>query len=48
LFNKYNVSKSKCLGHCENGPTIAIYPDGHIFRKVTPTDVPQIIDKFLK
>ncbi|HLD85637.1 MAG TPA: (2Fe-2S) ferredoxin domain-containing protein [archaeon] len=47
LFNKYNVSKSRCLGHCAHGPTIAIYPDGLIFRKVSIDDTKEIIEKFL-
>ena len=47
LFHRYNVSKSKCLGHCAFGPTIAIYPDGLIFRKVTKEDTKEIIEKFL-
>ena len=29
LVAKYNITKTKCLGHCADGPTIAIYPDGH-------------------
>ena len=48
LFHKYNVSKSKCLGHCAFGPTIAVYPDGFIFRKVTMDDTKKIIEEFLK
>ena len=47
LFHKYNVSKSKCLGHCAFGPTIAVYPDGLIFRKVTMEDTKNIIEEFL-
>lgn len=48
LFHKYNITKSKCLGHCAFGPTIAVYPDGFIFRKVSTDDVKKIIDEFLK
>ena len=47
LVNRFNVSKSKCLGHCAFGPTIAIYPDGLIFRRVSMDDTKQIIEKFL-
>jgi len=47
LMGKYNVSRSKCLGHCNDGPTLAIYPDGKIFRKVALSDTKQIIEKFL-
>lgn len=47
LVSKYNVTKTKCLGHCEDGPTIAIYPDGNIYTHVTKEDVNEIIEKFL-
>lgn len=47
LFDRFNITKTKCLGHCEHGPTIAIYPDGKIFRKVSETDVEEIIEKYL-
>ncbi len=47
LFHKYNISKSKCLGHCAHGPTIAVYPEGFIFRKVTLEDTQKIINEFL-
>ena len=47
LFHKFNITKTKCLGHCEEGPTIAIYPDGKIFKHVTINDVPKIIKQYL-
>jgi len=47
LFDRYNVTKSRCLGHCQEGPVIAIYPQGHIFKKVTLADVKSIIEHFL-
>jgi len=33
LMSLYNITKTKCLGHCSEGPTIAIYPEGLIFKK---------------
>lgn len=47
LVSKYNVTKTKCLGHCADGPTIAVYPDGKIFTNVTKDDIKEIIEKFL-
>ena len=44
--HRFNVSKSKCLGHCSEGPTIAVYPDGKIFKKVTLADTEKIIEEF--
>ncbi len=48
LVAKYNVTKTKCLGHCAQGPVIAIYPQGFIFKKVSINDTKKIIDEFLK
>ncbi len=47
LMHTFNVSKSLCLGHCNEGPTIAIYPDGIILRKVSLEDVDKIIEIYL-
>ncbi len=47
LMHKYNITKTKCLGHCAFGPTIAIYPEGFIFRKVSMDDTDKIIKEFL-
>ena len=47
LAGQYNVTKTKCLGHCAEGPTIAIYPEGVFFKKVCVADVQKIIDEFL-
>ncbi len=47
LFHLFNVSKSLCLGHCSEGPTIAVYPDGKIFKRVALGDVEKIIEDYL-
>ena len=47
LFHRFNISKAKCLGHCLEGPTIAVYPDGKILTEVSSQDVKEIIKKFL-
>lgn len=48
LMGLYNITKTKCLGHCLEGPTIAIYPDGLFFKKVSIDDTKKIIEEFLK
>jgi len=48
LFHRFNVSKAKCLGHCKDGPTVAIYPEGGIFTHVSLEDVPGLIERFLE
>ena len=47
LMGVYNITKTKCLGHCNEGPTIAIYPEGYIFKKVSLEDTEKIIKEFL-
>ncbi|MBI4895816.1 MAG: (2Fe-2S) ferredoxin domain-containing protein [Candidatus Aenigmarchaeota archaeon] len=47
LFHRFNISKSRCLGHCSEGPTIAIYPDGKIFKNVSIKDIDKIINEYL-
>ena len=47
LVGVFNVTKTKCLGHCAEGPTIAVYPEGLIFKKVAVEDTKKIIDDFL-
>ncbi len=47
LIGIYNITKTKCLGHCNEGPTIAVYPEGYIFKKVSIEDTKKIIKEFL-
>ncbi|MBI4140638.1 (2Fe-2S) ferredoxin domain-containing protein [Candidatus Woesearchaeota archaeon] len=47
LVHEFNVTKTKCLGHCAEGPTIVIYPEGVFFKKVCVDDTKKIIDEFL-
>ncbi len=34
-----------CLDQCELGPTVVIYPQGIWYGRVTPADVPRIIEE---
>lgn len=38
------ANKSGCLGICDFGPTVAIYPDGTFYVGVKKTDVKEIIE----
>jgi (2Fe-2S) ferredoxin len=38
------VTESSCCGPCFNGPTVIVYPDGVWYQKVTPNDVPEILE----
>ncbi len=39
------VSQSGCLGLCEEGPNVMLYPQKHCFSGVTLGDVERIVDK---
>jgi (2Fe-2S) ferredoxin len=41
------VTGSSCLGPCEQGPTVVVYPDGTWYSKVTETDVAAILDEHI-
>lgn len=49
VFEKYNlqgsvrIQKSGCLGICDLGPTIAIYPEGTFYVNVQLTDVEELV-----
>jgi (2Fe-2S) ferredoxin len=41
------VTATGCLGPCEQGPTVVIYPDGIWYSKVTEADVATILDEHI-
>ncbi|MGQ0810985.1 MAG: (2Fe-2S) ferredoxin domain-containing protein [Nitrospiraceae bacterium] len=41
------VTGSACLGPCEQGPTVVVYPDGIWYSKVKEDDVPAILDEHI-
>ncbi len=47
LFDKALISGSTCLGPCSLGAMVVVYPDGTWYNKVTPEDVPEIIEKHI-
>jgi (2Fe-2S) ferredoxin len=48
LKGKVRVVRSGCLDLCAFGPNMMIWPEGLWYMKVTKTDVPQIVDTYLK
>ena len=44
---KTRANKSGCLGICDFGPTVAIYPDGVFYVGVEVDDVKEIIDSHI-
>jgi (2Fe-2S) ferredoxin len=47
LFERFAITNSGCIGPCDNGPSVLIYPDSVMYSGVTATDVAEIIDKHL-
>jgi len=44
---KIRINKAGCMGRCEQGPAIAIYPQGIWYTYVDETDIDEIIDEHL-
>ncbi len=47
LWDKFAVTYSGCLGPCDSGPNVLVYPEGVLYNKVSKEDVSEIIDKHL-
>jgi (2Fe-2S) ferredoxin/predicted O-methyltransferase YrrM len=41
------ISTTGCLGGCEHGPVVVVYPEALWYGKVTPADVPEIVRSHL-
>jgi 3-hydroxy-5-methyl-1-naphthoate 3-O-methyltransferase len=47
LADDVQVSSCGCLGICDSGPVMIVYPDGTWYTKLTPDDVPEIVSSHL-
>lgn len=47
LWDKISVTYSGCLGPCDGGPNVLVYPEGVMYSGVTKEDVAVIIDEHL-
>jgi len=43
LADDVQVSSCGCLGVCDSGPVMTVYPEGTWYTKLTPNDVPEIV-----
>lgn len=48
LTGKVQVKRSGCMGVCERGPVMVIYPQGIFYQSVGYKDVPQIVNETIK
>lgn len=45
LKGQVRVSRSGCLGLCEHGPNLLVYPEGEWFSHMSPKDAPEILKR---
>lgn len=43
LREEVRVTQTGCMGPCDMGPVIIVYPDGVFYRRVKPEDVLEIV-----
>ena len=48
LNEEVQLSTCGCMGWCEMGPVMAVYPEGVCYRRVQPSDVPEIVAMHLR
>ena len=47
ISDKVMVTNTGCLGICNEGPIVIVYPEGTWYGKVTPDDVEEIVESHL-
>ncbi|MCP4127416.1 MAG: (2Fe-2S) ferredoxin domain-containing protein [Gammaproteobacteria bacterium] len=47
LWGKYLLTSTGCIGGCDSGPVVLVYPEGVMYGNVTKGDVAAIIDEHL-
>lgn len=43
----YRVSSAGCLGRCDEGPVLVVYPDGVFYRYTSQDDINEIIQSHI-
>ncbi|EHR69870.1 ferredoxin [Burkholderiales bacterium JOSHI_001] len=46
-WEQISVTYSGCLGPCDGGPNVLVYPEGVLYQKVAAGDVTEIFDQHL-
>lgn len=47
LDQEVRLVETDCHDFCENGPLVIVYPEGTYYVRVTPEDVPEIVEEHL-
>ncbi len=49
LLNEINIIETGCMGPCDLGPVMIVYPEGIFYQKVTVNDVEELVEEhFIK
>ena len=48
IHPRIRVTQTKCLGQCNDGVNIMIYPDNVWFSAVQIKDIPSLVEEYLK
>lgn len=49
LLNEINIIETGCMGPCDLGPVMVVYPEGVFYQKVTVDDVEELVEEhFIK
>jgi (2Fe-2S) ferredoxin len=46
-FETVAVTYSGCIGPCDGGSNVLVYPEGVLYQRVTPDDVSEIFEQHL-
>lgn len=47
LWGRFQLTSAGCLGGCDSGPVVLIYPEGVMYGNVSKEDVGAIVDEHL-
>ena len=47
LRNAVQLTTCGCMGLCEEGPVLVVYPQGTWYRRVQPSDISEIVDRHI-
>ena len=45
---KVRISVTSCQGLCEHGPNLCVYPEGVVYHRLCPDDLPRIVEEHIR
>ncbi|MBI5257895.1 MAG: (2Fe-2S) ferredoxin domain-containing protein [Burkholderiales bacterium] len=46
-YEQVAITYAGCLGPCDGGPNLLVYPEGVLYQRVTPEDIPELFERHL-